>query len=46
MSFLGDCHEVEVTLNFELLDTLSMSLEGGCHELYTYLPYKLIPNSE
>ncbi len=32
MSLEGDCHEVEVTLNLELL---VMSLEGACHELYT-----------
>jgi hypothetical protein len=27
--------ELEVTPNFELLDTFDMSLEGVCHELYT-----------
>ncbi len=35
MSLEGDCHEVEVTTNLELLITLGMSLEGVCHELYT-----------
>jgi hypothetical protein len=31
----GDCNEVEVTLNLELLVTFVMSLEGVCHECYT-----------
>jgi hypothetical protein len=31
MSLEGDCHELEVTLNFELLVTLGISLEGVCH---------------
>ncbi len=35
MSLEGDCHEVEVTSNLELLATFGMSLEGVCHELYT-----------
>ncbi len=35
MSLEGDCHEVEVTPNLELLVTLGMSLKGVCHELYT-----------
>ncbi len=35
MSSEGDCHEVEVTPNLELLVTFSMSLEKVCHELYT-----------
>jgi hypothetical protein len=34
-SYEGDCHEVEVTPNLELLVTFGMSLEGVCHELYT-----------
>jgi hypothetical protein len=34
MSLEGDCHEVEVTLNFELLVSFGMSLEGVCRELY------------
>jgi hypothetical protein len=34
MSLKGDCEEVEVTPNFELLVTFSVSLEGVCHELY------------
>ena len=35
MNLEGDCHEVEVTSNLELLVTYGMSLEGGCHDLYT-----------
>jgi hypothetical protein len=35
MSLKGDCYEVEVTNNLELLVTFGMSLEGVCHELYT-----------
>ena len=35
MSLEGDCHELEVTPNLELLVTFGMSLEGVCHELYT-----------
>jgi hypothetical protein len=35
MSFEGDCHELEVTPNVELLVAFVMSLEGVCHELYT-----------
>ncbi len=33
-SLEGDCHEVEVTPNLELLVTFGMSLERVCHELY------------
>jgi hypothetical protein len=35
MSMEGDCHEIKVTPNLELLVTFGMSLEGVCHELYT-----------
>ncbi len=35
MSSEGECHEVEVKPNLELLVTFGMSLEGVCHELYT-----------
>jgi hypothetical protein len=35
MSLEGDCHEVEVTPNLELLVTFGMSLEGVCLEHYT-----------
>jgi hypothetical protein len=31
----GDCHEVEVKPNLELLVTFGMSLEGVCQELNT-----------
>jgi hypothetical protein len=31
MSLEGDCHEVEVTPNLELLVFFAMSLEGVCH---------------
>jgi hypothetical protein len=34
MSLEGDCLEVEVTPNLELLVTFGMSLEGVCHEVY------------
>jgi hypothetical protein len=34
MSLNGDCHEVEVTPNLELLVTFGMRLEGVCCELY------------
>jgi hypothetical protein len=34
MSFEGDCHQLEVTPNLELLVTFGMSLEGVCHKLY------------
>jgi hypothetical protein len=44
MSLEGDCHEVEVTPDLELLVTFGMSLKGVCNELYTQLHYKLIPN--
>jgi hypothetical protein len=33
MSLEGDCHEVEVTPNLELLVNFGMSLEGACHDL-------------
>ncbi len=46
MSLKGDCHEVEVTTNLELLVTFGMSQEEVCHELYTKFPNKLIPNLE
>jgi hypothetical protein len=39
MSLEGDCHEVEVTLNSELLVTFGMSLEGVCYVLYTTSSY-------
>ncbi len=45
-SLEGDCHEVEITPNLELLVTFGMSLEGVCHELYTKFHYKLIRNLE
>ncbi len=35
MSLEGDCHEVEVTPNLELLVTFGMSLVRVCYELYT-----------
>jgi hypothetical protein len=35
MSLEGDCHEVEVTLNLELLVTFGLNLGGVCDELYT-----------
>jgi hypothetical protein len=35
MSIQGDCHEVEVIPNSELLVTFGLSLEGACHELHT-----------
>jgi hypothetical protein len=35
MSLEGDCHEIEVTPNLELLVTFDMSLEGVCNELFT-----------
>jgi hypothetical protein len=35
MSLEGDCPEVEVTPNLELLVTFGMSSEGVFHELYT-----------
>jgi hypothetical protein len=34
-SLEGDCHEVEVTPNLEMLVTFGMSFEGVCHELFT-----------
>ncbi len=33
MSLEGDCHDIEVTPNLELLVTFGMSLEGVCNEL-------------
>ncbi len=33
MSLEGNCHEVEVAPNLELLVTFGMSLEGVCNEL-------------
>jgi hypothetical protein len=35
MSLDGDCPEVEVTPNLELLVFFGISLGGGCQELYT-----------
>ncbi len=35
MSLEGDCNEVEVTPNLELLFSFGKSLPGVCHELYT-----------
>jgi hypothetical protein len=35
MSLKGDCREVEVATNLEVLVIFGMSLEGVCHELYT-----------
>jgi hypothetical protein len=32
MSLEGNCHELEITPNLELLVTFSKSLEGVCHE--------------
>jgi hypothetical protein len=46
MSLEARCHELEVAPNLEFLITFGMSLEGVCHELYTYIHYKLIPNLE
>jgi hypothetical protein len=46
MHLKGDCYEVGVTPNLELLVTFGMSLEGVCHKLYTQFHYKLIPNYE
>jgi hypothetical protein len=34
MCLEGDCHEVEVTPNLELLVTIGMSLDVVCHKLY------------
>jgi hypothetical protein len=34
MSLEGDCHEVDVVPNLELLVTFGTSLERICHELY------------
>ena len=34
VSLEGDCHELDVTPNMELLIAFGMSLEGICHELY------------
>jgi hypothetical protein len=35
ISLEGDCHEVVVTPNLELLVTFGMSLEEVCHEIFT-----------
>jgi hypothetical protein len=35
MSLEGDCHEVEVTPNLDLLVTFGMSWEGAWSERYT-----------
>jgi hypothetical protein len=35
MGLEGDCHEVEVSPNLELLVTFAVSLEGVYHELNT-----------
>jgi hypothetical protein len=35
MSLEGDCHEVVVTPNLELLFTFGTSLEGVRHELFS-----------
>ncbi len=35
MSLEGDCHEVEVTPNLELLVTFGKSLDRVCNELFT-----------
>jgi hypothetical protein len=35
MSLEGDCDEVEVTPDLELLVTFGISLEGVCYELCT-----------
>ncbi len=34
VSLEGDCHELEVTPNMELLVAFGMSLKGICQELY------------
>jgi hypothetical protein len=39
-----DWREVEVTPNLELLVLFGTSLEGVCHELYTWFHYEHIPN--
>jgi hypothetical protein len=44
MSLEGDCHEVEVNHNMELLVTFDMSLEGVSHEPYTWCHCKLLLN--
>jgi hypothetical protein len=44
MSSEGDCHEVEVTPNLELLVIFGMSLQGVCHELYIILLQTPMPN--
>ena len=46
MSLEGDCHDLEVTHNSELLVNFGMCLEGVCHEFYTKSHYKLVPNSK
>jgi hypothetical protein len=35
MSLVGDCQEVEIPANLELLVTFGMSLKAVCHELHT-----------
>jgi hypothetical protein len=40
MSLEGDCHDLEVTPNFEFLFTFVMSFEGSYNELKTKFPYK------
>ena len=35
MRLEGDCHDLEVTPNLELLVTFGRSLEGVCNELDT-----------
>jgi hypothetical protein len=35
MNLEGDCHEIEVTPNLELLVTFGESFEGVCHQLDT-----------
>jgi hypothetical protein len=34
VSLEGDCHEVEVTSNWELLVTFDMSFEGACQQTF------------
>ncbi len=43
-SWEGDCPEIEVTPNLELLVTFGLSLKGVYHELVTQFHYKLILN--
>ena len=46
MHLKGDCHEVEITPNLELLVTFGINLEGVCHALYKQFQYKLMSNLE